>query len=173
MLKTLALAAVISLGGAAAVHAKPMKGDDLTCLALTIYWEARGEPEAGQRAVGHVLLNRAGHEDFPSTICAVMKQNLTGVPGECQFSFWCDGRGDRPRDRDAWLKARAIAKDIIDNPDADPTHGALYFHEKSVKPSWRAHYKVVARIGRHVFYAPTESDATRSAQRDQKRNTPS
>ena len=31
---------------------------EIECLALNIYFEARGEPDAGRRAVGHVVMNR-------------------------------------------------------------------------------------------------------------------
>ena len=44
----------------------------LMCLATTIFMEARGEPLAGQLAVGYVLYRRA---DFkPENICNEMKK---------------------------------------------------------------------------------------------------
>jgi hypothetical protein len=41
-----------------------VKGE-LECLALTIYFEARGEADEGKLAVGHVVMNRAQHPLFP------------------------------------------------------------------------------------------------------------
>src|SRR5882672_3747420 len=47
---------------------------DLRCLALTIYHEARGEPELGKFAVAHVVVNRAHDPRFPRRICDVVYQ---------------------------------------------------------------------------------------------------
>lgn len=58
--------------------------DALTCLARTIYWEARGEETAGIEAIAHVVMNRLGHEGFPGTICEVVRQG--SEQGACQFS---------------------------------------------------------------------------------------
>ena len=66
--------------------------DAITCLARTIYWEARGERVADMEAVASVVMNRLSHEGFPSTVCGVVKQG--SEQGACQFSWWCDGRVD-------------------------------------------------------------------------------
>ena len=39
----------------------------ITCLALNLYHEARGEPEIGQWAVAQVTMNRAEHD--PAKVC--------------------------------------------------------------------------------------------------------
>ena len=39
--------------------------DPVTCLARTIYWEAKGEGEEGMRAVANVVLNRLGTAGVP------------------------------------------------------------------------------------------------------------
>jgi N-acetylmuramoyl-L-alanine amidase len=44
----------------------------LTCLAQTMFMEARGEPQAGQIAVGMVLYRRANFE--PKKVCAEMSR---------------------------------------------------------------------------------------------------
>ncbi len=54
-----------------------LDGDTLPaveCLALNIYHEARGEPEAGRLAVGHVVVNRALDGRFPKDVCQVVRQ---------------------------------------------------------------------------------------------------
>ena len=58
---------------------------DMRCLASAIYFEARGEPLAGQLAVAEVILNRAEAGRFGDSVCEVVKQ-----PG--QFSFVRRGR---------------------------------------------------------------------------------
>lgn len=123
----------------------------IVCLALTIYYEARGEPEAGKRAVGHVVMNRVRSSGFPADVCAVVQQG-----GErrhrCQFSWWCDGLSDRPRDRQALRQSLALAKAIYDGCVPDPTGGALWFHATSVNPAWSRSFGPGKKIGRHMFY---------------------
>lgn len=89
--------------------------DEIYCLAENIYHEARGEPDIGKQAVAHVVLNRVYRNDFPNTICAVIKQGpireswttrknkmlsdsnriYWPVKNKCQFSWYCDGKSDQ------------------------------------------------------------------------------
>jgi spore germination cell wall hydrolase CwlJ-like protein len=71
-------------------------GNNLRCLALNIYHEARGEPVSGQCAVGHVVMNRVSDNHYPDSICGVVKQGGAVKRYRCQISWWCDGRSDRP-----------------------------------------------------------------------------
>ena len=84
------LALLSSPGRAASVDAL---SDDVRCLALTVYWEARSLSPRGHRSVAHVALNRVASDDFPESVCEVVYQG-----GEtryrCQFSWWCDGKAD-------------------------------------------------------------------------------
>jgi spore germination cell wall hydrolase CwlJ-like protein len=52
----------------------PQMEKELLCLALNIFYEARGEPEAGMIAVAQVSINRVNDDRFPNTICDVVKQ---------------------------------------------------------------------------------------------------
>jgi hypothetical protein len=45
--------------------------EQLMCIALAIYFEARGESSLGQWAVGNVVLNRVRDPRYPSDACAV------------------------------------------------------------------------------------------------------
>ena len=117
------------------------------CLALALYFEARGESLRGQRAVGAVVLNRVAHEEFPNSVCGVVKQGGERPP--CQFSWWCDGKSDYPKDRDSWHQVNQIAEALLDGLP-DPTRGALYFHNRAIQPGWRLQRTVT--IGAHVFY---------------------
>ncbi len=120
------------------------------CLALTIYWEARGESRHGMIAVGWTVLNRVQSKHFPSAPCDVVRQG--GEQSPCQFSWWCDGRSDRPRDRDSWRTALLVAARLLVNPPPDPTGGALFYHSTDIKVPWRRKRARTARIGAHVFY---------------------
>lgn len=47
----------------------------LLCLALNVYFEARGEPIIGQYAVAHVTLNRVKENN--STVCKEVYKSRT------------------------------------------------------------------------------------------------
>ncbi len=113
---------------------------DLQCLAKAIYFEARGESLTGQLAVGHVILNRVKHTQFPNTICEVIYQTKPN----CQFSWYCDGKPDTiPHSSSAEL-AQTLAKQLLNNNVPDMTNGALFFKRKGNKNG--------IEIGNHVFY---------------------
>ena len=121
-----------------------------TCLAQTLYWEAKNEGREGMIAVGWVVLNRRGHEEFPSTVCEVVHQG--GETPPCQFSWWCDGKSDRPREPDNWALAREVAGLLLAEPPPDPTGGALFFHSAAIDVPWKVDRTRTARIGNHIYY---------------------
>jgi spore germination cell wall hydrolase CwlJ-like protein len=125
---------------------------ELECLALTIYFEARGEPDDGKLAVGHVVMNRVADKSYPSTICQVVQQGGYKVRYRCQFSWWCDGRSDNPANEAAWKRSLALARSIYWGYSKDPTEGALLYHADYVKPHWRSAFVEGPKIGRHIFY---------------------
>ena len=139
-------------GAAAGVN----HAEELHCLALNIYFEARSEPHDGQRAVAHVVLNRVENPKFPSTICQVVRQGGEQVRHRCQFSWWCDGRSDRPAKGKVWDSAQALARAIYWGYSQDPTDGAMWYHADYVAPSWGAHFERGPKIGRHIFYRANE-----------------
>ncbi|WP_375396709.1 cell wall hydrolase [uncultured Sphingomonas sp.] len=131
---------------AAAVSAQVVSDEDddeLECLAVAVYYEAKGEPLAGQLAVADVILSRARSGRFPTSLCQVVTQ-----PG--QFSFVRGGRVPSPAPGPQYRTAMAIAKIAIADAWDNPAPQALYFHAKRVSPGWvRAR---VALIGNHIFY---------------------
>jgi N-acetylmuramoyl-L-alanine amidase len=134
----------------------------LRCLALNIYHEARSESDIGQVAVAAVTLNRVASESFPDSVCAVVKQGGQ-KRHNCQFSWWCDGRDDTPKDKQAWQKAMRISRESLRGTEPDPTEGALYYHTRGVNPRWSRAFKRTVRIGQHVFYRPKRSLGLRLA----------
>ncbi len=125
--------------------------DELKCLALNIYHEARSEPNTGQMAVAAVTLNRVRSSRYPSSVCGVVKQGGERR-GRCQFSWWCDGRSDDPTEPRAWAKARETARLSLLGQTEDPTDGATHYHASYVRPSWASKLEKTARIGQHHFY---------------------
>ena len=126
--------------------------EEIGCLALNIYFEARGEPDLGKVAVGHVVLNRVADRRFPGTVCEVVRQGGDEKLNRCQFSWWCDGRSDEPDNAQSWQKVRAVARKVYWGAAAGPTAGALWYHADSVAPSWRRAFARGPKIGQHLFY---------------------
>jgi len=156
------LAGLLGAGAAiAALFSTPMAswaasadaddGREIGCLALTIYHEARGESERGQLAVGYVVINRTRSALFPASVCDVVRQGGQ-QRDRCQFSWWCDGRSDLPRDHAALRESLWLAEEIYYGCTRDPTAGALWYHSTAVKPSWSKSFGPGKRIDRHVFY---------------------
>ncbi|WP_436638026.1 cell wall hydrolase [Microbaculum sp. FT89] len=122
------------------------------CLATAIYFEARGEPASGQRAVAQVVLNRVSDRRYPATVCDVVFQNQERQ-NRCQFSFACDGRPEDIVDQRAWRRALLLAGEALMGRYFDGAIGAAtHYHATSVEPTWSRHLFRIARIGAHVFY---------------------
>jgi spore germination cell wall hydrolase CwlJ-like protein len=137
--------------------------EEIDCLALNIYFEARGEPKLGQVAVGHVVLNRVVDKRFPETVCGVIRQGGEKKLNRCQFSWWCDGRSDRPRDAEAWQEIRSLAREVYWGFAGDPTTGALWYHALSVSPSWGKRLTRGPQIGQHLFYIDAKAASPQTA----------
>lgn len=133
-------------------HGADPLDDALTCLARSIYWESKGENGHGMEAVANVVMNRLAHEEFPNTVCEVVKQG--GEDKSCQFSWWCDGRSDTVVEDDQYVIAKDIARRALNGQLADNTDGALYFHHRRLSPAWSKKFVRTAQVGPHVFYRP-------------------
>jgi len=126
--------------------------NELRCLALNIYWEARSEPLKGQLAVAGVTLNRVASPKFPDTICNVVKQGNKARLHRCQFSWNCDGESDSPKDIKSWRHAQQLARLFQARIYADPTGKALWYHADYVTPYWAPSLQKTTQIGRHIFF---------------------
>ena len=144
----------------AALDLKQYRADEIECLALNIYFEARGEVDSGKHAVAHVVMNRVADPGFPATVCSVIRQGKETVLNACQFSWWCDGRSDIPRNRRAWTESVEIAEYVYEARAADGsgateddmTGGALWYHADHVSPTWSLTFALGPKIGNHIFY---------------------
>lgn len=120
--------------------------------ARTLYGEARGEIEDGQRAVAHVLQNRLKDGRWGNTLATVCLWPF-------QFSCW------GPRDPNLKLMAALPDDDPMLNKLAgfvraaqtepsDPTKGSTHYFSTSMilPPDWATGAEFVVQIGNHKFY---------------------
>jgi spore germination cell wall hydrolase CwlJ-like protein len=117
---------------------------NLECLARNVYFEARGEPAAGQYAVAEVTMNRSASRLFPRTVCEVVYEKSA-------FS-WTDYRALPEPGGEEWERARKVAEAVYYGKYAPVLDGALYYHATYVSPEWAKEKRRVARIGGHIFY---------------------
>ena len=134
------------------------------CLALNTYHEAKNQSTVGQIATAQVVMNRVEDRRFPNTVCEVVKQGPTRPSWEdpnkeypirhrCQFSWYCDGKSDVPKNEKAWRKAQDVAFLVLyDKITLDVTEGATHYHATYVKPAWAKTKKRTTRIEKHIFY---------------------
>ena len=151
-LSSLALLGAIFVSAPAKAEPHIDIAEEISCLALNIYFEARGEPDLGKVAVAHVVLNRVVDKRFPTTVCDVVRQGGERKLHRCQFSWWCDGRSDKPRNARSWQEVQTVAHQVYWGFEPDPTAGALWYHADSVSPSWGKVFNRGPKIGQHIFY---------------------
>jgi len=127
---------------------------DIKCLTLNIFHEARSESKAGQHAVASVTLNRVASKRFPNNICDVVyekrwdriRKRYVG-----QFSWTEFDRPPKLKSK-AWFRAWNIAEIAYKEKDKRKLNGAIFYHANYIKPSWARKKKPIARIGSHIFY---------------------
>jgi len=134
------------------------------CLAMNIYYEARGSNLADKAGVADVVLNRVQDTRYPNTICEVVHQGkqkpswkdetkMVMVRNACQFSWYCDGKADDPQDEDLWNEAKLIAYQMLEyGKFRGISEGATHYHATYVNPSWARTLQQVGRLGSHIYY---------------------
>jgi spore germination cell wall hydrolase CwlJ-like protein len=132
---------------------------EVECLAKNIFFEAAVESTAGRLAVAQVTLNRVNSDKYPNSICKVVYEGphySSGHPkrDQCQFSWYCDGRGDEPTVGRLWRESQNLAKYVVLRHEELPdiTDGATHYHADYVSPSWAKRKQKTATIDTHIFY---------------------
>ncbi len=120
----------------------------ITCLALNIYHEARGETLEGQVSVAQVTLNRRDHPYWPDTVCEV-------VYDKGQFD-WVHRKADHiPHEKDLYKRIERIAYEVMYSNVVDPTQGSVFYHATRLNSdsiSWVSYMDESHTIGNHLFY---------------------
>jgi len=126
----------------------------ISCLAMNIYHEARGEPEAGQYAVAEVTMNRVASKHYPNSICEVVyQQNWDDARGRYVGMFsWTELNRKPGINNKLWIKALDIAQAVYRHDYTPAVRGALFYHAKNIRPKWVRGKRAKARIGNHIFY---------------------
>ncbi|WP_082699747.1 cell wall hydrolase [Novosphingobium barchaimii] len=124
----------------------------LQCLTAAIYYEAASEPDAGQRAVAQVVLNRVAHPAYPKSVCGVVYEGSERPTG-CQFSFTCDGALARRPQAMFWDRAENVARQALSGYVYAPVGLATHYHTVQVSPYWAPSLNYLGTIGAHRFYS--------------------
>ena len=124
----------------------------LHCLAQAIYYEAGLEPDAGQRAVAQVILNRVRHPSYPGTVCGVIFQGSERTTG-CQFTYTCDGSLRRNPSKFFWDRARKVAAEALAGKSYTTVGTATHYHASYVYPYWAPSLRFLGTVGAHRFYS--------------------
>ena len=131
------------------------------CLTANLFFEARGEGEAGMRAVADVVINRTKHTAFKGqdTACKVIfaPKQFSWVRQQpinrIQKLLNGDLTGFNQKDRATYQQAQIIAKNALDNvPISKLPKWVVNFHTVKVAPVWKHSMKYYKTIGQHVFY---------------------
>ncbi|MEM8694954.1 MAG: cell wall hydrolase [Pseudomonadota bacterium] len=123
----------------------------LHCMTQAIYYEAGTEPEAGQRAVAQVVLNRVRHPSYANSICGVVYEGSERRTG-CQFTFTCDGALARRPVAGVWARAQRYAREAIDGRAFGEVGYATHYHTLDIWPYWGRSLTMTNMIGRHLFH---------------------
>ena len=146
--------------------------EELYCLALNSYHEARGVDFDEMLAVSQVVMNRVDRT-MDATVCDVItegpireswrtRQDDTlseeervyfPVRHRCQFSWYCDGRSDAVRNLTGWEDAVIAAYLVYNGYGEDRVDGALYYyaHKKIDMPIWAEGMTVTAVLAGHTY----------------------
>jgi spore germination cell wall hydrolase CwlJ-like protein len=74
------------------------------------------------------------------------------IKDKCQFSWYCDGKSDKPREKEAMETALHVANGVYNGHLDDFVEGATHYHAHYVNPSWAETKTYVTRIDDHIFY---------------------
>ena len=124
---------------------------DQTCLAATLYLEARDQPVLGQVAIAEVALRRRSASREPSNLCQVLQKPK-------QFALTLVSPRYRFRSMGAFTRAWRIAGASMTRWQQNGERFSIvpaadhFYAVQRVTPSWAAHGERVALIGDHAFY---------------------
>ena len=137
-MKILIQIAVFLLVAAILVAPTIALSSELDCLATNIYFESRGEPEAGQFLTGFITMNRVNDKRWPNTVCKVVYQ-----PG--QFEWTEDAYSNKVyKGSEQYKRIIYIASIVMQSKEIQ--HYGYFFNTTHSKS------KSIVVAGNHRFY---------------------
>ena len=146
--------------------------EELYCLSLNAYHEARGVNFDEMLAVSQVVMNRVDRSAYGS-VCEVVTEGPVReswrtrqddtlkdeervyfpVRHKCQFSWYCDGKSDAVRNLTGWEDAIIAAYLVYNGYGEDRVDGAMYYyaHERIPMPKWAKSMTVTAVLAGHTY----------------------
>lgn len=148
-------------------------GDNTYLVALTVLYEATGQPELGQRLVAHVVVNRAAGTPYYEVVVFARHQFLGWTEGRrlqfarCQIEQSSDPvcfdrmalgyLGSVPDACERWLDLLAMSLAVVDGvPEPKGFEGVMNFDNPrfwaSGEPPWAASKVFLGMVGNHKFW---------------------
>lgn|SRR5690554_1096150 len=109
----------------------------LLCMALNVWYEARGEPLEGQIAVAEVTMRRVQDDRWPSTACDVVYQ-----PWQFEWTANYGSLSNTPRPSPilpSWeiaVQAVGIAQDNLESGSPVTSCADHFYNPRYASPSW-------------------------------------
>lgn len=147
--------------------AQPLVTSEVVCLAQTIFFEARGEPQDSRLGVALVVMNRSyeitriGDESFfdfkPLSICSVVHKK---IHGRCAFSYYClhyvkNYKFRSEIDRRSWNDSVILARYVENCYNVcmvDITLGATFYDSNKAHAAWENGLVHTVSLGHHEFF---------------------
>lgn len=128
----------------------PITKEDVNCLALNIYHEARGEPVDGQLMVAFVTKRRVEFaRHYGDSYCSVVYKDEQFK--WTKFPKW----RQVPKEQEAWNQSLLIASMVLAGVATyDPAPGCYYFFNPKIskRKAWARGLPFIKQIGRHRCY---------------------
>ena len=104
------------------------------------------EGKVGMVMVGLVILNRVRHNDYQNDICSVVKAKNA-------FSWFSDGKSDRPKEQDRYRLAEKIAKQLIEGKHSGKMPpNVTFFKQCNYASEFFSKLRMYTRHKGHCYY---------------------
>lgn len=124
-----------------------LQSKDFTCIAVTVFAEARGEGSAGMALVAQSIVNRARIQNRPA--CKITQGAYDG------YRLW-KYRDPRYTDQSNWAQAQLIAINVIMGEiNLGNCRNVTHFLNPAAvqsMPRWASKKNKICRLGKHSAY---------------------
>jgi N-acetylmuramoyl-L-alanine amidase len=141
-----------------------MLSSAVICLALNIYFEARGESLLAQTAVAYATTNRLEEKGFSeSQMCKLVWEKgqfswtrhlkFYDKPADEEYVLSKQFmKGHKIRESYEWNESIELSKKVLKKEISNPIGKANNFHDLTVEPRWSRKFKFIKKIGVFKFY---------------------